>query len=96
MTVPHHTTSQGLLQKQMNKHAKMRPYINHGLQLAQPSGRVRRCGPGRDTVVPAEAPLCRRVYTGRTCFWLESSFHVCALQGEVLLKQHKEQLCQYS
>lgn len=41
------------------------------------------------------SPSCRHVYTGSTCFWLESSFHVCApLQGEMLLNQDNEQLCQ--
>lgn len=65
--------------------------------MSQACVEVGKGGAVHDSTVPAEAPLCRSVCTGSTCFWLESSFHVCApLRGEMLLKQHNEELCQCS
>lgn len=65
--------------------------------MSQACVKVGEGGALQDSSEPAEAPLCRHVCTGSTCFWLESSFHVCApLQGEMCLEQHNEQLCQCS
>lgn len=50
-------------------------------------------GAVQDRAVPAAAPLCRHIYPGSTCFWLEMSSHVSALlQGAMLLEQHNAAL----